>query len=216
MRTFLNCLFASVLLNLAGCGYQQPETPDDKLVARQNPSPKQGYRITVAFPDAPGPFAVAKAKALYGPDITDPGCHNDPTALAPKSAGWQFIPLQLTRHSATEYSTVVYLDRFQDEDYYGRGVCHWKQTELRFSFMATGAAGETEFATYILGPKNFPSQQTLVTYADKSAYPRFQGDNPPNSFSNGEAIPENEWQVKSDPTDKSRFLTTFTQEKLTP
>ncbi|MDQ1118459.1 MULTISPECIES: hypothetical protein [Pseudoxanthomonas] len=138
----------------------------------RNPSPKDAYRITMTLKDAPGPFGWMKALAQY--DVVNKECLSPPKdnpggRSAPVPTDDVEIPLQ--KVSDTEYVATVYADQMLDEDYTGRGVCHWKLIQFRVHMKATGAQGETLFIPSIQDQKLIPAEQETV-YFNKISYPR--------------------------------------------
>lgn len=147
----------------------------DRGRAKVNPQPRRAYRITLTLKDAPGAFALVEGRAQY--DITNENeCgHINPAAgVAERITSNE--PFALTKVSDTEYEGTVYLDLMQDEDYYGRGVCHWGLTEARALLRATGDASETEFVPKLDAQKIAAGQATTL-YFWKDRYPRSEMDN---------------------------------------
>ncbi|WP_266157209.1 hypothetical protein [Dyella silvatica] len=95
------------------------KTPDIK----QNPHPKTRYEITMTIDGAPGPFDAVTGFVQYkvSNDRCVPLSPGSGATLAPEKS----VPLDLTRVSDKVYRATFYTDLFQDEDYYGLGVCHW-------------------------------------------------------------------------------------------
>ena len=172
-RSFFSlCLFPL----LWGCSMSA--TPDPaELIKRykENPHPRQGYRVTLAIADAPGPFASLEAYATY--EIQGEACllprdnNFNGDQLAPKRRS---LPVQFTKVSETEYVATVYTDRMLDADYYGRGVCHWEPTGTHVRLKATGADGETEFVAGLSG-EELVSQGKVRTYFRRGIYPKNTG-----------------------------------------
>lgn len=143
-----------------------------KSTYRQNPQPKQAYRITMTIADAPGPFASMTALAQYDvanreclrPPKDTPGGHTSPVPT-------EDVEISLTRVSDTEYVGTVYADRMLDEDYSGRGVCHWKLIQFRVHMKASGADGETLFIASIPDEKLLASEPQKLFFW-KEEYPR--------------------------------------------
>jgi len=131
----------ALLLALSACAAEKPMHD-----YKQNPNPKQRYDITMTIADAPGPFASIEGIAQYqAPDCWYTlnkleGVHANPE---------QVLPITYTRVNDTTYVGTVYLDAMLDEDYYGRGVCHWTLTFASTSLKATGGAVETKFGASI-------------------------------------------------------------------
>lgn len=139
---------------------------------RQNPAPKQAYRITMTVKGAPGPFGWMRPIAHYDvanreclrPPKDNPGGRSAPVPTAPTE-----FALQQTADGV--YSGVVYADLMQDEDYTGNGVCHWELTSIVVQMKATGAEGETFFVPAIPGRKLAPGE-TETVYFNKQSYAR--------------------------------------------
>lgn len=162
-RAFLGlCL----LPPLWGCSMNA--TPDPaELIKRykENPHPRQAYRVTLTIADAPGPLASIKAYATYeiqGETCLLPRDNNfDGDQLAPNRRS---LPVQFTKVSETEYVATVHADRMLDADYYGRGVCHWQSTGTHVRLKATGAEGETEFIAGLSGQQLLKEEQALTFF----------------------------------------------------
>jgi hypothetical protein len=142
-----------------------------KMEYRQNPNPKQAYRLTLRIDGAPGPFASMRALAHYDvvnteclrPPKDNPGGHTSPVPTAPTE-----VPLE--RIADNTYTGVVYADQMLDEDYAGRGVCRWRLTSMVVQMKATGAEGETLFIPSISDDKLFSGRPETV-YFNKRSYP---------------------------------------------
>jgi hypothetical protein len=140
----LAAIVLTLMFTAAGCSPSAQEKHAVKY--RQNPNPSQAYRITMRLDDPPGPFGSMVALAQY--DVTETQCLPPPR----ENHGHKWpvptedVPIELTRVSDHEYTGIVYVDRMLDEDYYGRGVCHWQLIKARVHLKATGSAkGETLF-----------------------------------------------------------------------
>lgn len=159
----------------------EPAAARGAAAYRQNPQPRQAYRITMTIADAPGPFASMKALAQYDvvnteclrPPKDNPGGHTSPVPT-------EDIEIPLTKVSDTEYAGIVYADYMQDEDYNGRGVCHWKLMQFRVHMKATGADGEALFIPSIPDKKLLAGQSEKV-YFTRKTYPRVEMDNYPDT-----------------------------------
>lgn len=138
---------------------------------RQNPAPKQGYRITMKITDAPGPFAMMRGLAQF--DVVNPECLPPPKEnfghLWPVPTEGIEIPLEKVAEDT--YSGVVYADQMLDEDYFGYGTCHWKLIQAQVQLKATGAQVESKFMPSINADKIVSGQGEQV-YMSKRAYPR--------------------------------------------
>lgn len=168
---------------------------------RQNPQPKQAYRITMTIENAPGPFASVKALAQYDvvnkeclrPPKGNPGGHTSPVPT-------EDVEIPLQKVSDTEYVGTVYADRMLDEDYNDRGVCHWQLMQFRVHMKATGADGETLFIPSIPDEKLLAGERETV-YFNKISYPRLESSSLDEPISFGQA-------------DRSRFGPSIQDEDL--
>lgn len=166
---------------------------------KQNPNPRQAYRVVMTIADAPGPFAQMRALAHYDvvnreclpPPKDNPGGHTAPVPTAPKE-----VPLE--RLADDTYAGVVHADRMLDEDYYGRGVCRWQLTGFVVQMKATGADGETLFVPSYSVEKLLAGEPETV-YFNKISYRDHNGTYEPIDF--GE-------------TDRSRFGPSIRDEDL--
>lgn len=145
----------------------------DRGRAHLNPSPKRAYEIVMTIENAPGPFADVSGGAQY--DVTNENeCGHINSAGVPERITSQ-ERVALTKVSDTEYRGVVYLDRMLDEDYYGRGVCHWELTAASATLRATGADGETLFQPAIMADQLLSGEEVQL-YFWKGHYPRTDMD----------------------------------------
>jgi hypothetical protein len=134
---------------------------------KHNPNPKIRYEITLTIKDAPGPFESIKGYMLY--KVTNEQC-----APFERFAGIyhpppdQDLPFTLTQVSDQEYKGTIYLDLLQDEDYYGKGVCHWSMPFV----LANLKVGEVTFGPDI-SQAQIIQEQSVQQYFPKKAY----GDN---------------------------------------
>jgi hypothetical protein len=94
--------------------------PDIKL----NRQPRMSYEITVKVDNAPGPFDRIEGVVDYrvSNEVCVPLTPVTGATVAPEKRA----PVVLTRTgSSNVYRGEVFADLLQDEDYYGKGVCHW-------------------------------------------------------------------------------------------
>lgn len=110
---------------------------------KQNPHPNQRYELTIIVDGAPGSFESVEADMQF--DIANaPSC-------APKDSISGATPtpdfrkkIELTRVKDSVYRGTFFLDLLEDEDYYGKGVCHW-------SFSAAGMTMKSHGVTFFSG-----------------------------------------------------------------
>jgi hypothetical protein len=159
----------ALTFTLVGCS---PAAREKRAVHhKQKQSSEQAYRITMRLGNAPGPFNSMVALAQY--DVTETECLPPPH----ENNGHEWpvpsedVPIELTRAPDNKYTGVVYIDRMLDEDYYGRGVCHWQLIQARVHLKATGnTRGETLFVPSIPAAK-IVGEQEETTFFAKIAYP---------------------------------------------
>ncbi|MGY0505729.1 hypothetical protein [Luteimonas sp. e5] len=161
-----------VACNPSGMSMQTPVSDTAPASYRTNPSPKEGYRIHITIKDAPGPFAWKQALAQY--DVVNKECLRPPRdnpggRSAPVPT--EDIEIPLTQLSENEYEAVVFADQMLDEDYTGRGVCHWELIQFRIRMKASGGARETRFVPAIPNFKLL-NEQTETVFFNKASYPR--------------------------------------------
>lgn len=145
-------------------------SPDSPPLRRLNPAPQRAFEVRVTLDRAPGPFASVSAVAQY--DVSNEAeCGKKDELAGVFLSITSNEPVTLKRISDTEYAGTVYADGIVDEDYYGRGVCHWELTEARVVLQAGKDAADTRFvadlpAAAILG------QGARTRHFWKGYYPR--------------------------------------------
>lgn len=140
-----------------------------------NPSPQKAYEIRITLKDPPGPFAEIDAAAQY--DVTNPGECGEPQPISgavPRISTNEKV--SLTRVSDTEFVGRVFVDQVLDEDYYGRGVCHWKFVETRVSFRESSDPMATWFVA-ALGADEIEAGGSKPTFFWEGHYPKAKIDN---------------------------------------
>ena len=139
-------------------------------LATLNPNPTRAYRITLRINNAPGEFKYVKGGAQY--DVVN---EDECGSIHPKSGTASRITsqedVQLTRLSSTEYTGIVYADYMQDDDLYGRGVCHWDLTGASAVIKVTGAYEETRFMTF-MEARDIADGRAHTRYYTTRNYPR--------------------------------------------
>ena len=157
-------------------------------LAKLNPSPQQGYELVLTLKDAPGPFAVVEGVAQY--DARNyAACGQIVPATGTAGRITSQEPVVLRHVGENEYRGTFYLDRMQDEDYYGRGVCHWTLTGVGAMLRATGGEADTRFLTFI-DKERMDAGSPLTRYYPRADYPRIEeitgygasGEEDPSSY----------------------------------
>ncbi len=200
------------LIPLAACSpYADAErdvAAGGRGLAKLNPAPKQGYELVLTLKDAPGPFTVVEGVAQY--DARDyAACGRIVPATGTAGRITSQEPIALRQVGENEYRGTFYLDRMQDEDYYGRGVCHWALTGVGAMLRATNGEADTRFLTFV-DNKRMGNDSPLTLYYPKLIYPR--ADNVANFGASGEEDPSGYSEDLRD----ALFSTTTTVQKLAP
>ena len=145
---FPACLLLFLALGASACS--RPESlfmTDDNastIPVREQPHPQQAYRLTMTIENAPGPFGMVTGNAQYDVSNEDECGKVDPVAGV--AGRITHLPdLTWTPVGANTYEAIVYADRLLDEDYYGKGVCHWAFKGAAGILRATGDERETRF-----------------------------------------------------------------------
>ncbi|MBY6281016.1 hypothetical protein [Stenotrophomonas maltophilia] len=177
-------------------------------LAKLNPAPKQAYELVLTLKDAPGPFAIVEGVAQYdASNYADCGRIVPATGTAGRITSQESVTLH--KISENEYRGTFYLDRMLDEDYYGRGVCHWALTGVGAMLRATTGEADTRFLTYFK-KERMNAGSPLTLYYPKVAYPR--AELAANYPASGKEDPS---AYKEELRD-ALFSTTTTVQKLVP
>jgi hypothetical protein len=200
------------LIPLAACSpYADAErdvAAGGRGLAKLNPAPKQGYELVLTLKDAPGPFAVVEGVAQY--DARNyAACGRIVPATGTAGRITSQEPIALRQVGENEYRGTFYLDRMQDEDYYGRGVCHWALTGVGAMLRATTGEADTRFLTFI-DKERMDAGSRVTRHYPRADYPRIEeitgygasGEEDPSSY-------------RADLRD-ALFSTTTTVQKLAP
>jgi len=170
-----------VLLAAAGCGSNYADSSAKAPLRKLNPAPTQAYEIRLTLAnasdvssaaDGKSPFTVVEGTVQF--DASNGARCGKSNALSghvPTLSSHE--PFRLSRISATEYVGTVYADMLIDEDYYGRGVCHWALTETRVALRARADSADTRFVAG-LPAKKVLAGGTQARYFWKGYYPRFE------------------------------------------
>jgi hypothetical protein len=214
-RRFASCAFVVlVACALSGCHFSGTNSMNSEQIAdvKERPNPKDAYRIVMTIENAPGPFAFVEGAAQY--DVTnDNECGRINRVAGTISRITTNPPIQWEKRSDTEYVATVYTDLMIDDDYYGRGVCHWEFTEARGRLKATGAEIETVFVPGI-SAEQIRAGQAVTSYFWNQSYP---ADRPPPS--NGQGFSDfGQKDLETVPINKKGefFSITLTPSRMTP
>jgi hypothetical protein len=159
---FAKALFAwSLLLAMlltSGC------TDTQNVNAKLNPQ-RIPYEITITIDGAPGPFDSATGFMQY--EVTNKDCV--PETGGPMNA-MRLAPhadprITFQKVSDNVYRGIAYADYFQDEDYFGLGVCHWSLTAV----VTNLRVNELSLIPFIFAKQIF-AQQNASTFFLSSDY----------------------------------------------
>lgn len=205
-------LQAAALLVLSACspyaGAERDVAAGGRGLAKLNPAPRQAYELVLTLKDAPGPFAIVEGVAQY--DASNyPDCGRIVPATGTAGRITSQEPVELRKVGENEYRGTFYLDRMQDEDYYGRGTCHWTLTGVGAMLRATDGEADTRFLTF-LDKERMTDGAPLTLYYPKVAYPRAE-----IVANYGASGYEDPVRYKAELRD-ALFSTTTTVQKLTP
>ncbi|WP_426400408.1 hypothetical protein ACN9M1_20575 [Ralstonia sp. R-29] len=141
-RHVLRRTFAVAAL-AGGCCLATPACAQSRSIdIHDNPTPKRGYEVTLEVHQPPGPFdGAARGWVLYrvGNSRCLPLTPLEGATLFPEKT----IAFNVTRVSASVYRGTVFLDRLQDQDYYGLGICHWTINTLGIELLGNGVKFNT-------------------------------------------------------------------------
>ncbi|WP_273786516.1 hypothetical protein [Brucella intermedia] len=146
-----------------------------------NPSPKRAYEIRMKLENVSDIAPADQDSALFA---SVEGTMQFDVRNAAKCGKTRWLagnvpvisshePFRLSPVSATEYVGTVYTDLILDEDYYGRGVCHWQMTEARVVLTARDCEDDTRFVADLSAQK-MSAGDTQQRYFWKGYYPHFE------------------------------------------
>lgn len=183
-------LLALALLASTACTSIHGNTPAEPVATtnapspalrKLNPAPTQAYEIRLTLAntsdlssatDGKSPFTEVEGTAQF--DASNAALCGRSNALSGHVATMSsHEPFVLSRISATEYVGTVYTDMLLDEDYYGRGVCHWQLTEARVAVRARPDIADTRFVAGLPAQKVLAAD-TQARYFWKGFYPRYE------------------------------------------
>lgn len=142
-----------------------------------NPQPRLAYEFRIQLGQTGGsmpaaPFAMVEATAQFdASNAAQCGKSSGLSGAVPGMSSHETV--RLTRVSPTEYVGTVYADTIVDQDYYGRGVCHWKLTEARVALRASDAPAASRFVA-ALPADQILAGGSLLRYFWQGYYPSFE------------------------------------------
>ncbi|MDO4641828.1 MAG: hypothetical protein Q4A84_09070 [Neisseria sp.] len=179
MKPFTSLLTAALLsaASLSACGGSENRMSIQEQTEKRfqlNPHPTKAYRIKIKINDAPGPLKLTG-------DIYIRYMARNCSYVINELEGASAEPTKYVNYKARpighdEYEVIFYSDAVQDEDYFGKGVCHWKPDGFGGAFNATGKPEETRFSISDV-MEDLIEQKTLTKYYWKGAYPYLKDEN---------------------------------------
>ena len=162
---------------------------------KQNPNPKQRYDITVTIADAPGPFESVEGFAQY--EASDCVFVLDRFAGVTSKPRYR-MPIVIRKINESTHVGTIYLDAMLDEDYFGKGACHWQFTSTTVMMKASGEKTESLFSAS-LSLIQVSKLESVKTYFRKEVYPR---------------VPDFEGFSSSGQVDRSKFVPSLSDDDL--
>ncbi|WP_373746973.1 hypothetical protein [Neisseria dentiae] len=171
--TILLTAAALSLTGLAACGHSEEQNMSIQEKTeqrfRQNPNPKEAYRIRIKINDAPGPLKLMSDMSV---GYLAENCEYLITSeiIGAKAHPRKSLKFPIHKIGEDEYETVIYRDAMLDEDYFGDGVCRWRVAGFGTGFKATGKSEETRFS-FGDTVDELIEQKTMTKYYWKARYP---------------------------------------------
>ena len=170
---FSACLLLPLALGVSACSRMESlfMTVDNEstIPVHERPHPQQAYRLTMTIDNAPGPFGQVRGNLQYDVSNEDEcGKINPVAGIAERIT--HLPDLAWTPVGANTYEAIVYADLMLDEDYYGKGLCHWEFKGAAGMLRATGDERETRFMP-AMDYDEIYAQKTKVLYFWKASYP---------------------------------------------
>ncbi|MGY1459210.1 MULTISPECIES: hypothetical protein [unclassified Luteimonas] len=164
-------MFAALLVSsTVSCSVDANKTVKPEY--RENPAPRLARDIEVRIEGVPGDFGYVQGAMQFDvtnrtclpPPDANPGGHTSPVPT-------RTIPFALEQGDDGVWRGTVVADGMVDEDYHGRGVCHWALVNVQVQLKATGAEGETLFMADMEGDVAAAGGRAEL-YFPKVTYPR--------------------------------------------
>jgi hypothetical protein len=167
-------------------------TDTESVNAKLNPQ-RIPYEITITIDGAPGPFDAVDGFMQY--EVTNKDC-------VPKTGG-PMNAMRLAPHSDPSitfqkvsdnvYRGIAYANYFQDEDYFGLGICHWSLTAV----VTNLRVNELSLIPFIFAKQIFAQQYASTFFLSSDYEDNAQKRNSTGFLQKSDYKPELQTQVFS-------------------
>lgn len=130
-------LYTLAFLPLTACS-----NPATGLKAKQNPTPSNGYIITLDATAAPGEISKVSARVSFEDVWSGSPCMPKSPPIVEWRMPWQYADIPLKKVGRNLYEGVVYTDAMLDEQYFKKaGLCAWRMNSASIGFVGEGGLG---------------------------------------------------------------------------
>lgn len=132
--------------------------PDIKL----NPNPRMRYEFTVKVDGAPGPFDRIEGVVDYR--VANEACVPLTPVVGATVAPEKRVPITLKPAGNGVYKGELFADLLQDEDYFGKGVCHWSVVAASANLFVQ----KVDFSAPLFNDELFKGKPVTRWYSNRS------------------------------------------------
>lgn len=157
-RRLVQVAVPGLFLSLAACGGNMEEPK-----IRLNSSPKEAYELRVQIADAPGDFDWVRATADYG--VTNPNCGYIQPISGALIEPRKRVIAPLRRNRDGTFSATFFIDQVLDDDYFGKGICHWQ-----FIAISVSAAHSGDMIQASIDQNELDSNTQSITYFSRRVF----------------------------------------------
>jgi hypothetical protein len=139
---------AALILTIAlttGCSamHGDPKNPE------KNPHPVKRYEVTATV-DSPGPWDSVKGVVFF--DVVNAECVPQDTFTGGRNVPNTSYDFEMVPIGRNTWRGYFYRDALRDDDYFGKGVCHWDATQVAPDFKVDGVGfGSSQLVDEALG-----------------------------------------------------------------
>ena len=125
---------AALILTIAlttGCSamHGDPKNPE------KNPHPVKRYEVTATV-DSPGPWDSVKGVVFF--DVVNAECVPQDTFTGGRNVPNTSYDFEMVPIGRNTWRGYFYRDALRDDDYFGKGVCHWDAAQVAPDFKVDG------------------------------------------------------------------------------